>query len=316
MTSQQVNLLFGRKVLEESIEEKIGILALTGELMRVIDAFTTTGVQCIPLKGPVLSLRMYGDPTIRNLSDLDILVDENSIDQAISIVESLGYHAESVDWPKRESQQRRLRRYAHHLNYFHLMMGFRIELHWLLISSPAINHRTLGRIVSSNLTRVEFFGRDVVVMTDEMELIYLIIHGGHHQWFWLKWLGDVNQYLKRRNINNVRFLELMASLKAERLVALCNLLLKEYFPGDPVLPFSEPVPAYMVKYSKNRIEGDGISGQWTFKTMVQYLYFFMVAYPGLASKLRSVTHILCHSILYGRINSLFSIRPRSVTNEA
>lgn len=315
-TSRQVNLLFGYQVSEERIEEKTGILELTGELLRILDAFLLAGVQCIPLKGPVLSYRLYGDPTVRQSSDLDILVDVASVQEAINVVEGLGYHPESNKWPQREYQQKRLIRYGHHLNFIYPINQSRVELHWRMINALAISNKTFGTIVAENLTRIDFFGREVVVMIDETELLYLVIHGGHHQWFWLKWLADVNQYLRSHSIKQDVFLELTASMKAGRLVALCNALLAEYFPGDPLLPYSSQVPEFMLKYSRKRIAGDGVSGHDSRWTRMQNLYFLMSAYPGFTFKIRPVTHILGRRVLYGRVCRLCSFKTRKAHSES
>jgi len=287
--------------LDERLEEKTELLELTGEILRILDAFSRSGVQCIPLKGPVLSYRLYGDATVRRSSDLDVLVDETSIQEAVSLVEGLGYSIENNLWSERKCLHKRLIRSAHHLNFIHKTKQYRLELHWRLINALAVRNATLGRITAENLTRINFFGREVVVMTVEMELLYLVIHGGHHQWFWLKWLADINQYLKSQSIDDEVFLELTALMKAGRLVALCNELLQEYFPGAPLLPNTGPAPRFMKEFSRKRIAGDGVSGHDSRWTRMQNLYFLMSAYPGFIFKIRPVTHILGRKVLYGRV---------------
>src|SRR5258708_8666363 len=49
-------------------------LRLTAELCRILDRFTSEGISALVVKGPVLSVHAYGDPTIRSYADLATLV--------------------------------------------------------------------------------------------------------------------------------------------------------------------------------------------------------------------------------------------------
>jgi len=49
-------------------------MRLTGELVRLLEAFRNRGIQALPFKGPLLAAQLYGDRALREFSDLDILV--------------------------------------------------------------------------------------------------------------------------------------------------------------------------------------------------------------------------------------------------
>ena len=49
-------------------------LFLTAELLQVIDIFRAHEIPCIPYKGPVVASLVYGDISLRQFADLDIIV--------------------------------------------------------------------------------------------------------------------------------------------------------------------------------------------------------------------------------------------------
>src|SRR6266704_1190386 len=63
------------KTLMECQREQIFFtLRLTAELFRLLKRFAAAEIGVLAVKGPVLSLRAYGDPAMRSYGDLDLLV--------------------------------------------------------------------------------------------------------------------------------------------------------------------------------------------------------------------------------------------------
>src|SRR5262249_42708740 len=65
--------------MEKSLRERhraqlLFALSMTAELFQLLKKFRVTGVETIVVKGPVLSVRAYGDPGLRQYVDLDFLV--------------------------------------------------------------------------------------------------------------------------------------------------------------------------------------------------------------------------------------------------
>jgi hypothetical protein len=57
----------------------------------VMAALTDAGICCTPLKGPALSEALYGDPGRRSSSDIDLLVAQERLHDAVEVVRELGY---------------------------------------------------------------------------------------------------------------------------------------------------------------------------------------------------------------------------------
>ena len=74
-----------------------GTLALSGELVRVLRNLNAAHVECIPFKGPALAAELWGNFTLRQSMDIDLLVRPAQVGQAVEVLRSCGYTPES-DW--------------------------------------------------------------------------------------------------------------------------------------------------------------------------------------------------------------------------
>jgi hypothetical protein len=83
---------------------------------------------------------------------------------------------------------------------------------------------------------IHFGGVLLRQLSDEFELFYLVVHGGIHAWFRLKWLVDIHEILTRRRPDMEVFQQIVEKCSAQKLVDICNTVLHEYYPDDPVLP--------------------------------------------------------------------------------
>jgi Uncharacterised nucleotidyltransferase len=65
--------------------------SLFAEFGRILRALNKTGVKYAVRKGPSLCALVYDDPGIRRMSDLDVLIERESLDDAVEILTDLGY---------------------------------------------------------------------------------------------------------------------------------------------------------------------------------------------------------------------------------
>jgi hypothetical protein len=83
-----------------AVGESVTGVSRQGALMelvgsRAIGALAAAGIRCSPLKGPWLSERLYGDCGRRVSTDIDLLVAEDELLEAVRVVGGLGYLAPS-----------------------------------------------------------------------------------------------------------------------------------------------------------------------------------------------------------------------------
>ena len=75
----QIDSLLGTNHKELYQKDIIENFKIIREFIVVTDEFRKNGIRFIPLKGPPLSHRIYGDATFRRYHDLDILIDSMDI---------------------------------------------------------------------------------------------------------------------------------------------------------------------------------------------------------------------------------------------
>jgi hypothetical protein len=302
---QQINALYSRQVIEESLEEKAGTLAKVAEFIRVTDLFRAKAIDFIPLKGPLLSYRLYGDATVRKYGDIDILVNPDTVDRARTELMAAGCKEYMSEWPASVNGQKKALKYRHHISFKDPPGDVIIELHWRLSNQQWLNFRDEERFVRENLCTVEFNGNIYKALTPEAELLYLVIHGGAHRWGVLKWLEDIHRYLEIFIFEGGKFCDLVNHFGCHRLVALCNKMLAEYFPGSTLIPGGSHLPGYMVGMAKEAIEGPSCGGPGNIREILRLMPYSLLVYPGVRYKMRVLGMIAGNSLFNGRLSRFF-----------
>ena len=156
----------------------------TGELVKLYRAFTGAGIRTVPLKGVLLSKMLYGDPTYRYATDIDLLIAHEDFDKARELLAENGYSSnkEYVSTPK----QTEVYESKFHDYDFVSKDGVKLELHWRVADIKAAEILTCGNALQT----VSFFGQELPTYTPEEWLVYLAYHGVHHGYMWMKWLTD------------------------------------------------------------------------------------------------------------------------------
>src|SRR5713226_1640560 len=102
-------------------------LLLTAELLRIMRALVGEKIRAIPYKGPVLAASTYGSLAMRGFCDLDILVAEQDVRLALSVMLELGYRGEYSLPP---AQETRYLGSACEYNFVHQCNRVQVEIHW------------------------------------------------------------------------------------------------------------------------------------------------------------------------------------------
>ena len=155
-------------------------LSFCKELIKIIYLFKSNSIDAIPFKGPTLSLYLYGDIALRSFGDLDILIAEEDVLLALSLLETLGYIATPT---LTEMQFKVVQRSEYQISATN-KDSIVVELHWRLTD------RSLSRALSiDNITTresVKLAGEKICCLPRELLFVYLCIHGSHHCWYQLE----------------------------------------------------------------------------------------------------------------------------------
>ena len=163
-------------------------LALSSELVRLLELFQPAGVPVVPLKGPTLAEHLYGDVTLRSFSDLDLLIQRRDVLRTKRLLEGRGYRLTST--PHWNSEAAVLRARDSQLSFVHAERLIAIDLHWRLL--PEYYPAALETLqVWRDLRTVSFAGRQIPALRPEQLLLFLSAHGAKHHWERLGWICDV-----------------------------------------------------------------------------------------------------------------------------
>jgi len=253
LSHQQIDGLLGEKKSGNFTAEKLKQMQGLRFFFEFTSDLRSLGIWFMVLKGPILSGRIYGDPTYRLMNDFDILVEPKSVDLLNEMLVQMGFESRYFEWPDSPKRKRVAMHITNQLGFFNPETGILIEVHWRLFSNRVANHTKTWEIIKKNTESAEFAGKPFIRFNMEFELLYLAIHGSIHAWFRLKWLVDVHELLKRCPFDEEHFKTLVQEFKAERFVDVCNVMLKEYFPDGKMLPDQKSDVKKLADFSKQQI---------------------------------------------------------------
>ena len=112
-------------------------MLMSAELIRIMKLLKENKVEALAFKGPTLSQMVYGDITLRQYSDLDILVNEEEITKAGSILAKHGY---DPSFPIKILENKTCLSATNDLGFYNQTSGLLIELHWKLFREKIGKH--------------------------------------------------------------------------------------------------------------------------------------------------------------------------------
>ncbi len=192
-------------------------LALTGELLRLLRLLRDAHIPALVLKGPVLALAAYGDLTLREFGDLDLLVRPRHAGPARELLHAAGYR------PRTSIDRRREAAFLSSQCAELFLDGgprFAVDFHWNLFPPYFGVDFDLEQLWRAAGT-VTIGGEPVPTLGPDDTLLYLSAHGAKHCWERLEWLVAVAELVRRRpDLDAGRVLERARSLGIRRMVAL------------------------------------------------------------------------------------------------
>lgn len=207
-------------------------LLLSGELVRLLNLFEAQGIIALPFKGSVLAASAYGNLSLRQFWDLDILVREQDIEKAKELFLSQGYQMkiERIEVTEeqeatfvRSSQIYQLVREAAY-PFIHPQKKMVVELHWAVMPnyfSFPIDFEELW----DDLQPVSIAGKSVPNLSPENALLTICGHGTKDCWTQLARICDVAELIRSHPQLSWEKLLDQASAKGGKRILFLGLLL-------------------------------------------------------------------------------------------
>jgi hypothetical protein len=196
---------------EKSIGTARRNLLLTAELIRVLRAMEGGGLQAMPFKGPVLAEQAYGDISLRQFTDLDIVLPHSQIAEAHRLLENLEYRSESG--AAAMAAGRIPGQYAYRNGSGSVLIEMHTERTMRYLPVPldwkALSGR--GETVSAG-------GQALRTFSVEDTMMMLCVHGTKHFWTRLGWICDIAQLAQApRGIDWPRAAKLARKMRCHRM---------------------------------------------------------------------------------------------------
>ncbi|MBW1784875.1 MAG: nucleotidyltransferase family protein, partial [Deltaproteobacteria bacterium] len=148
----------------------------------LLDKWNQAGVSVIVLKGPALIGRIYRDPALRPMSDLDILCSKNDLGIVVDTARRMGYQTGAVGDDPASIQ---------HVSMYHGAAASLLECHFRPYETIK-NHPLFMEMAWDQREWIDVDGVRCPVLSLEMELVLALAHLAHHQFdVALKHLVDI-----------------------------------------------------------------------------------------------------------------------------
>lgn len=160
-------------------------LLLTQELIQLLKLFEKQDISVLPFKGPILAATIYKDLSLRQITDLDILVHERDVEKVTQLLLKQGYQTcIDVPWEK------------------HLVRAgfYNVDLH-LAIAPKHLSYPLQSEEVWQQTTLTQLGGVAVITLQPEMQLLMLCLHGTKERWTSLNRICDVDALVRTQTIN-------------------------------------------------------------------------------------------------------------------
>jgi hypothetical protein len=167
-------------------------LFLTAELIKIIGLLRSAGIQAVPYKGPILAAQAYGDLTLREYEDLDIILCQRDLAKAHEVMLSLGYRAR---FPWALSTAVPASPVPGEYNYCDDARRVIVELH------TEFTLRHFPRVpdlddFARRLVSVALGSHGIETFSPEDTLPILCIHGSKDFWERLQWVADISELVQ------------------------------------------------------------------------------------------------------------------------
>lgn len=255
---------------------------LLADLSEISDRFQSAGIPVMCIKGPAFSMKVYGNPILRQFMDVDILVHEGDYSPATTLLTELGYLPEGT-LPGKE-----LARYLRaHYHTRWSRAGKMLELHWAPGERGFI-YPWKAAEWWAGAQWITFENQRIQVLADENALLLACLHGAGNHWSKLKWIMDVACLSQEAGINWERllhfargrgFLRLVGSgmRLAQRLVGVAlPIELKQMLSGDATVD-KLCETTYQAMMAGDKLENPAANARFYLQTrerLRDHLYYF------------------------------------------
>jgi hypothetical protein len=171
-------------------------MMMSAELLKIMQLLEKNQIKALAFKGPALAQMAYGDITLRQYSDLDILVDEADAYRAGKLMSE---HGHTPILPLSILSNKTC---LHTAKDFSLLSkgGVHTELHWRLFEKK-YNIQLLSCATEQKCQSITINGKRIQTLQNELLLVYLCLHGAKHAFERIEWICDIDRLIRTSNVD-------------------------------------------------------------------------------------------------------------------
>jgi hypothetical protein len=207
---------------------------LATRLLELTSKFQNEGIPVLAYKGPALALAIYENMTLRQSSDLDLLVRPEHLVQAVALLKRLGFQSEPMlSFPqvipyRCNPANRRHVAISEEIPFRAPDSTYYVDLHWQLGYSDWRAFSPDVRKMWERAGSQQLLHGAVSTFSREDLFLALCYHGTKHRWESLKWLLDVAELLRAASLDwSLVEPMIMNSRRAASTVSLTLLLARD-----------------------------------------------------------------------------------------
>lgn len=162
-------------------------------LAQACAALAAEGIRVISMKGPILSMELYGDPSLRTSRDLDVMVCEEDMHRAGEILIGLGYEQEQSLFHKTPLRRKYYSLIELEKHTVYTRGDICIELHW---KSNFQSETTFDELWAGREEQL-ILGKRIAILGADDRHPALVIHAAEHGFHRLRWLLDLYELQRK-----------------------------------------------------------------------------------------------------------------------
>ncbi|MEZ5308786.1 MAG: nucleotidyltransferase family protein [Pyrinomonadaceae bacterium] len=172
-------------------------LARAGQLIKLLDIFQGERIDIIVYKGLPLASSCYGDAAKRQFTDIDLLIRKADFPTVKKILLELGAR------PAHEfnaNEERAVLKHSYEFPFFYGETDTLIEVHWDFVES-FFAFNLDSEEVWSRAKNIELYGKKVLTLGAEDNLVVIAAHSAKHFWQRLGWVCDIDRLVRTAEID-------------------------------------------------------------------------------------------------------------------
>jgi hypothetical protein len=172
-------------------ENTLSVMRYLAHTRRLCDLLQQAGVPARVLKGVPLSQRIYADPSVRDVGDIDLLIASGMEETADNVLLAEGFRRSDPAATLTPRRRRSWQKHGKTYTYSSDRNDFEIDLHWRLFRNPYMPGNALADDGAGSSEQVGLGETFLAVLPLDRTFLYLCVHGALDGWFRFKSLVDI-----------------------------------------------------------------------------------------------------------------------------